>query len=194
MWDEVISLIVAAVIIGVGGCIWCGERVTVVDDATDIVGVFDILACRLWNGAHPEAVGNTGLIGGDDDIVSLAHADIKYSGFVRRDGNQVGGDNLHGVVVDHELEVGIDSCVDEAHAVGFTGGEGRIVSVTAIVPSVGSVDKSVVKSGRSGGLCGRVQLVHGLNRSAGSSPSNEGIQSLTSWSQSFKKSMPRSSS
>ena len=66
------------------------------------------------------------------------------------------------MVVDHELEVSIHSGVDQTDAVRGTGDEGSVVSVAAIVISVGAVDKAIVERRGSVSLGGDVQLINRL--------------------------------
>lgn len=77
----------------------------------------------MWNSAQPEVIGNISLIGSDDDVVPLAHADVEDGRLIRCDWYKVGSNDLHSVIVDHELEVGVDGCVHESNAVRGPGGE-----------------------------------------------------------------------
>lgn len=115
--NQIIGLVVATIIIGIGGSGRCRGRVAVVDDTANVVRVVVIRASRLRNGAQPKIVSNISLIGGDDNVVSLAHADIEYCRLVGCDRHKVRSNDLHGVIVDHELEMGIDSRIHEANTI-----------------------------------------------------------------------------
>lgn len=166
--DEVVGLIVArvGVVVGRGG--GGADGAGVGDDTLDVVGAVVVRAGSLGDGAHPEVVGGVGLVGSDDDVVALAHAHVEDGGGVGRDGDKVGSDDSHGVVVNHELPVGVDGSVDESHAVGGTGGPGHVEAgtglggVAVIAVDVGAVDETVVESRGTGGLGGGVELIDGL--------------------------------
>ncbi|TKW55332.1 hypothetical protein CTA1_12764 [Colletotrichum tanaceti] len=167
--DEVVRLVVAAVLVEVAGGGRDVDGAGVGDDAPDVVDSGVVGAGRLGDGADPEGVGGGGLVGVDDDVVALAHGDVEHGGLVGDDGDEVGGDDLHGVVVDGELPVGVDGGVDEPQAVGGAGGPGDVVAparlgrrVVVDGVDVGAVDEAVVEGRGPFRLGGVVELVDGL--------------------------------
>lgn len=165
---DVVRLVVAGVGVGVGAGGGGGDGAGVGDDTLDVVCAVVVGAGGLGNGADPEVVGDVGLVGSDDDVVALAHADVEDGGVVGGDGNQVGSDDLHGVVVNHELPVGVDGGVDQSQTVRGAGGPGDVVAVAGlsggvvVAVDVGTVNETVVKGWRAGGLGSGVELVDGL--------------------------------
>lgn len=132
-----------------GGRLVSGGRV-VANNSKNVVDVVIVRAGLLRNGAHPEVA--SGLGGGDDDVVSLAHTDGEAGSLVRNDRDEVAGNNLHGVVVDGEAEVGISSTVHKTHAVAGAGNKVNLearANSSSIVKSVGvgSVDEAVLRLG-----------------------------------------------
>lgn len=147
--DKVRGILISARVVEVvrsSGRLISGGGV-VADNAKNVVNVVVVRAGLLRNGAHPEVAG--GLGGGDNDVVTLAHTDGDVGGRVGGDGDEVAGDDLHGVVVDGEAEVGVSSTVHKAHAVA---GAGNKVNLEALANSgsivvsvgVGSVDEAVL--------------------------------------------------
>lgn len=70
---NIIRLVIATVGVVVGSSGWRAGAVSIVDDALDVIGGVVIGTGGLWDGAHPEVVGNVGLICSDYDIVALAY-------------------------------------------------------------------------------------------------------------------------
>lgn len=132
----------------------------VADDALDVEGVLVGRAGELRDGAQPVVV--SGLVGTNDDIVALADTDGDAGGVVRVNGDEIGRDDLQGVVVNHELPHGVDGTVDQAHAVGLSslkvGGEAG----AAAVIHARAVDQTGVGGRGTVGGCGGVELVTGL--------------------------------
>lgn len=87
------------------------------NDALDIVGVVVVRAGRLRNSTEPEVRRNGSLISGDNNVVALAHGNVQNRGLVRLDWDEVHGDDSERMVIDHELEVGIDGGIDKAQSV-----------------------------------------------------------------------------
>lgn len=140
-----ISARVIEVVRGSGRLISRGGVVS--NDSKNVVDVVVVRASLLRNGAHPEVA--SGLGGGDDDIVTLAHTDGNAGSLIRGNGDEVTGDDLHGVVVDGEAEVGVSSTVHKAHAVAGAGNKVNFKALAnsgSIVESVGvgSVDEAVL--------------------------------------------------
>lgn len=148
--NKVGSVLIGARVIQVvrgGGRILSGGRV-VSDNSENVVDIVVVRASLLRNGAHPEVSSRLG--GGNNDIVTLAHADGDIRSLVRSDGNKVAGNDLHGVVVDGETEVGISGTVHKTHAVAGAGSEVDLEARTdngsvVLSPGVGSVDEAVVE-------------------------------------------------
>jgi len=165
LWDvrhKVLGLVGAAVFVVVCGSGRLSSRATIVDYAADVVLVVILGACGLRDGSHPEVVSHVSLISCYNDVVSLTHTDADNGSFIRFDGYKIGCNDSHGVVVDHELPMGVDSGVDEANAVRSAGGEGNIVAMTAVSESVGAVDQTVVENWRTIHLGGEVELINRL--------------------------------
>lgn len=158
--DKVRGILIGArvvEVVGGGGRLISGGGV-VADNSKDVVDVVVVRASLLRNGAHPEVA--SGLGGGDNDIVTLTHTDGDAGGVVRNNGDEVAGDDLHGVVVDGEAEVGVSSTVHKAHAVAGAGNKVNLEALTnsgSIVESVGvgSVDEAVL------GLVAMLAIVSG---------------------------------
>ena len=105
--------------------------------------------------SHVEPVVPDGLVGIDDDIVALAHAQQQAVDLVRLHGNQVRRDDGHGVVHQRQLEVVLHRGVDEAQTMLLALGERN----RGILASPGSrvlgepIEEHVVARGRAGTLC-----------------------------------------
>lgn len=72
------------------------------------------------------------------------HSNVDEFGFVRLNGNQVRCDDLHGVIVDHELEVRVNRCVHKSDAIRGIRSKRYVVSVTRVIISVGTVNEAIV--------------------------------------------------
>lgn len=139
---------------GVGG----GSRI-VADDALDVERVLVLTAGELGDGAEPVVAGALG--GADYNVVALADADGDGSGVVRVHGDEVGRDDLQGVVINHELPHGVDGGVDEAHAVRLAGLESCGEAGASAIVHACAVDETGLGAGRAvaGGFA--VELVGG---------------------------------
>lgn len=124
----------------------------VVEDAGDVEGVLVGAGTRgLGDRAQPVVVGR--LISLDNDIVSLANTNVDGLSGEGLDRDQISSDDSQGVVVDAEAEVRVEGRVDEAETGAGSGGNGSLELGTAsISEGIGSVDKSVLRGRRSGGL------------------------------------------
>lgn len=61
----------------------------------------------------------------------LTHANIQDSGLIRRNRYQIRCDDRHRVIVNHELEVRVNSAVDETYAIRGARSEGGVESESA---------------------------------------------------------------
>lgn len=142
--NQVGSFIIARVRVVVTRGGGCSYSVGVSDNTTDVVRVIILGAGRLRNGSDPEVVSDRGLVGSNDNVVALSHTNVENSGVVWLDRNEISCDNLHGVVVDGELEVGIDSTVNQSHAVGSSRSERDVEPRPSVIVNVGAVDETSV--------------------------------------------------
>lgn len=147
--DKVRGVLISARVLEIvrgSGRLISGRRV-VADNSQNVVDVVVVRASLLRDGAHPEVASR--LSGGDNDVVTLAHANGNTGGLIRGNGDEVVGDDLHGVVVDGEAEVGVSSTVHKAHAVAGAGDKVDLKALTnsgSVIESVGvgSVDETVL--------------------------------------------------
>lgn len=95
-----------------------------------------------------EVVAVYGLIGFDDDIVSLADADEEILGREWLDSNEIGRDHCHVVAVEADFEVVICSSVHESKTVflAFFDSGMLVLSSTSCI-DVCAVDEDIVGSG-----------------------------------------------
>lgn len=197
-------LIVARVleIVGGGGGV-VGGRAVVANNAQDVVDIVVVRAGLLRNGAHPEVSSRLG--SSDNDVVSLAHANADIGSVEGNDGDEIVGNNFHGVVVNGEAEVRVSSRVHETNAVALARLEGGLESRandSAIVlgPGVCAVDQTVLRleKGVSDGVMvvGGKSLVVLLKHTVGGpvDAASKARTSAVEWDQSFMKMWPRSSS
>lgn len=108
-------------------------------------------------GAKPIASGR--LICRDDHIIALADSNEDPRSIIRNDWHKVCGDDSHGVAVERELEVAIDTGVDESQSMFLTRSQGGTRIRATRSGSHGAIDQAVVGSRRK-----RVAM-HGQERS-----------------------------
>lgn len=145
----------------------CAGRIggrAVVNDALDIVGVVVVRAGRLRNSTEPEVRRNGSLISGDNNVVALAHGNVQNRGLVGLDGDEVHGDDSERMVIDHELEVGIDGGIDKTQSVACSLGKAGLPALTSdgtgVVVDVRAVDQPSIKRRGSTALCLIVELIY----------------------------------
>lgn len=83
------------------------------DYTFDVVGVGVTAAEGVGDSTEPEVGGHVAHVGCDDDVVALAHSDAELFGGVRDNWDEIVCDDLEGVVIDHEVEVGVDCAIDQ---------------------------------------------------------------------------------
>lgn len=89
-------------------------------DSFDIVSrAIDCAAEGIRHSSKPEVTGDRLLIGCEDYVVSLTRTEANDIGFVRKSRNEVGSDDLEGMVIDGEVEEGVDRWIDKSKAVRF---------------------------------------------------------------------------
>lgn len=94
-----------------------GGLTAIVNDTLDGVGVVVVATESVWCCPEPEVGGYSSLIGGDDHIVSLAHANGNNLGRVWYNGNKVRCNDSQSVIVDAEVKVGVCSSIDYSEEV-----------------------------------------------------------------------------
>lgn len=106
---------------------------------------------------------------------SLTHANVKIGSSVRHDGYKVHGDDLEGVSIDSEFEMGVDRSIDDTKAVCLAGLESGLITRATVVEGVLAVYETVVQHRWTRGLRRTVKLVVRL---VGPIAENNGLELL----------------
>lgn len=143
---------------GTGADIWAGGRISsaggvVAKDTLDVGRVGVGGACAR-NSTDPVVTSSDRIVGIDNNVVTLAHGDLKGGSSVRHNGNEIRSHDSEGVVVDAEEEVSIGGTVDKTHAVGValidSDGEALASGHTGRAGvGVGTVEQASIESRRT---------------------------------------------
>lgn len=89
------------------------------NNALDVLRVQIAGASGLGNCSHPKIATDRSLVHCDNDIVTLAHADVEDFSLIRFNGHKVVRNDSHGMVVNHELEMRFNGAADDPEAIGL---------------------------------------------------------------------------
>ena len=152
---------------GSGSCSLVGAFVA--DDTLDVGGLDHGSADGLVVSTHPVAA--RGLISLEDEVVSLSNVDVDNVGGIRLERDEIALDDGKSVLVNEELESGLNGGVDQTKAVRLATLDSHLEALAGggfgLLPDVHAVDQASVEEGVAMGwsaldrLLGIVHLVNG---------------------------------